>query len=527
MVELVELPRPTPIGRQPGQRREIPAIPDDILLEVVSHLPMQAQTTAQVARLHKFVFQDPARPSCIHSITFKQSLTAEDAVERRTCVRQALEIIQAAHRLHELSFMSNLSANLLPQHTSSLSHLVHLTLKTTPAQIYTHGLLPRTLQTIELGRNTTTRISTEKLFKTLARLPLLHTITFFGLLLSDSSMSDDDDDGADEDEEDEEGEEDITGDEDDNIGTEHDSNGEPQEQEDIDMHPEESDANDDGPTVLPAVRTLAMSGTDLPSRTCIPELFPNLRTLDLGDSLFPGDGSSNPLATRLRNLILRYPPEGLRVPWPGVSWLTFTKAVGGNWVTDTFFDCCDTAKLVTLTLESIKVIDIETPVWNEDTWVSTPNLRMLEIESIECSLMELVNDCTAGFSGEAYSPLMCLSLLGARSPESEEEANEYRMALFDSVVEHVPSLRYIALAEISRILSKQEVDFAGTRAPWRWWKIVRDSYKDEGSGKDDEEGTSVRVVEIPAWEGERVRAFLRDADMEAAKNFDERFVPLR
>ena len=127
----------------------------------------------------------------------------------------------------------------------------------------------------------------------------------------------------------------------------------------------------------------------------------------------------------------------------------------------------------------------------------------------------------AGFSGEAYSPLICLSLLGDRSPEPEntEEANECRMALFDRVVEHVPSLRYISLAEINMI-QRQEFDFAGTRAPWRWWKIVRNLDEDEGAGEDNEEETAVRVVEIPAWEGERVRAFLRNANLDTAGRFD-------
>ena len=36
---------------------------------------------------------------------------------------------------------------------------------------------------------------------------------------------------------------------------------------------------------------------------------------------------------------------------------------------------------------------------------------------------------------------------------------------------------------------------------------------------DDDAGTPVEVREIPAWEGERVRAFLRGADMKTAEEF--------
>ena len=94
--------------------------------------------------------------------------------------------------------------------------------------------------------------------------------------------------------------------------------------------------------------------------------------------------------------------------------------------------------------------------------------------------------------------------------------------VFESVGAFVPSLRYIAFAdrgtrppEPTAICDWAEdmlyEDHAGTRAPWRWWRLVRD---------DEDESVVVEAREIPAWEGERVRAFLRNASVETAQAFD-------
>ena len=105
-------------------------------------------------------------------------------------------------------------------------------------------------------------------------------------------------------------------------------------------------------------------------------------------------------------------------------------------------------------------------------------------------------------------------------------------------------------------------DYSGDRAPWQWWRIVRrrdrklrsDSEdrsggSEDGSGNSDQEEVDedgdeeevdedgdeeevdedgdeedsdefVEVRQIPTWEGERVRTFLRNADMETAEDFD-------
>ncbi|KAI0737795.1 hypothetical protein C8Q80DRAFT_1276216 [Daedaleopsis nitida] len=494
MIQIVDIPPPTPIG-QPAQTREVPAIPDDILQEIVSYLPIktravvsvlsqhvhglisnvpldiEGQSASQVSRLHQFIFQDPARPLYIRSVTFPQRLNPQDPSESGTCARQAIEIIQAAHRLHKLRFTSDLGSYLLPQHTAFLSQLVDLTINPTLDQIYTPGLLPRTLQTITLGRNTATirsRVSTKKMLKTLSRLPLLNTIILNGIPLQDPALYGDD------------------------------------VYHDLD---------------LPSVHTLRVKHTSLPSWTCIPALFPNLRTLALANSPFFDEGWSDSPGTEttLHHLVLKYASEAMNVPWPGLSRLTFAEDAN-DWESEVFYSCCDTSTLVALTLESVKVTYVEAPIWTEDMRLVVPHLRLLEVESVKSSLTALVANFVVGFSGSDYLPLLCLSLLGCKSRVSPEVASARRMELFECVVKNIPSLRYVALAEIRPPRIMQETDFAGTRAPWRWWKIIRE---------DGAEGSTAKAVEIPAWEGERVRAFLRDANLEAAKNFDERFVPLR
>ena len=73
---------------------------------------------------------------------------------------------------------------------------------------------------------------------------------------------------------------------------------------------------------------------------------------------------------------------------------------------------------------------------------------------------------------------------------------------------------------------------------WRWWRIERDAgwkarydhyvgqWDDSNAWDSDEDEKiariEVRVKEIPAWEGERVRAYLRNADLHAAKAFDRK-----
>ncbi|TFK81472.1 hypothetical protein K466DRAFT_531743 [Polyporus arcularius HHB13444] len=78
----------------------------------------------------------------------------------------------------------------------------------------------------------------------------------------------------------------------------------------------------------------------------------------------------------------------------------------------------------------------------------------------------------------------------------------------------MPALRYVALAEQDEVSADWKEDYSGDHAPWRWWEVRRDR---AGRGRDE-------VDEIPSWEGERIRVYLRDADAKAMDEFDELFV---
>ena len=110
---------------------------------------------------------------------------------------------------------------------------------------------------------------------------------------------------------------------------------------------------------------------------------------------------------------------------------------------------------------------------------------------------------------------MALTLTGTKSVgQSPEDAEECRQDLFQRAFKYLPSLRWIALATLQRRWRDPILDdYGGDHAPWRWWRVVRDN-----------DGAPMEVTEIPSWEGERVRTYLRAADRTAAEEFDGKCV---
>lgn len=95
----------------------------------------------------------------------------------------------------------------------------------------------------------------------------------------------------------------------------------------------------------------------------------------------------------------------------------------------------------------------------------------------------------------------------------DPELKHTRRRFIERVCTLIPSLCYLALGwrqplqELSHLIAVD--DPIHTHQPWKWWRVVRDT-----------EGSPTKVKEIPAWEGKRVRKYLRDADTEAAREFD-------
>ncbi|KAI0684366.1 hypothetical protein C8Q76DRAFT_831516 [Earliella scabrosa] len=157
-------------------------------------------------------------------------------------------------------------------------------------------------------------------------------------------------------------------------------------------------------------------------------------------------------------------------------------------------------------------------VW-ERAMKATDSVRLIELECSGSELPDLICLLTNAFTGSPLVdlPILALTLIGIKSPsQSPEDAEACRQELFKRAFGYLPSLRWIALAEPQcKKLDPNLDDYAGDRAPWRWWKVTR-----------DDKGTPLEVTEVPGWEGERARAYLRAADKTAAEEFDLHFVPL-
>ena len=104
-----------------------------------------------------------------------------------------------------------------------------------------------------------------------------------------------------------------------------------------------------------------------------------------------------------------------------------------------------------------------------------------------------------------FRSLVCISVLTKGS--SRDHVNEVT-AFLDHVSTCMPSLRFIALAEVATVSMDRDIDYAGRAAPWRWWKTVMRA-----------KNTGAEPVEIPASRGEKVKGYLRNADLAAMGKF--------
>ncbi|EIW61200.1 uncharacterized protein TRAVEDRAFT_44021 [Trametes versicolor FP-101664 SS1] len=116
---------------------------------------------------------------------------------------------------------------------------------------------------------------------------------------------------------------------------------------------------------------------------------------------------------------------------------------------------------------------------------------------------------------------MFLSIIACRTrkPKKQDIDDQILCArLLEAAVVALPNLRYVAFAQIPDDVLRSATREYGQRqwpnARWQWWRIIRGA-----------EGIEVR--EVPTWEGERVRKYMRDADMAHADDFDDQFEALR
>ncbi|KAI0737787.1 hypothetical protein C8Q80DRAFT_304686 [Daedaleopsis nitida] len=154
----------------------MPALPDDLLREIVSYLTtmdrlavaqiskpvrdvlstlpadIACKSHAQVALVSDYVFGEPeARAPYIHSLTFDCNFrnvhNVQNTAVGRLCASQAVELIQAALHLRELKFPSDLHSRLSPKHVAPLTHLTHITIHVALIQ-YSYRDLSRTMKKV-------------------------------------------------------------------------------------------------------------------------------------------------------------------------------------------------------------------------------------------------------------------------------------------------------------------------------------------------------------------------------------------
>lgn len=128
-----------------------------------------------------------------------------------------------------------------------------------------------------------------------------------------------------------------------------------------------------------------------------------------------------------------------------------------------------------------------------------------------------------GIYGTKLDKLLCFSVLVSCGPPEEgdlsdpnslspfaESEEKKSQAFLRAVASYSPRLRYVAVGVLEDDMSyRWEDDYSGTEARWRWWKVVRDGW-----------GRPTSIVEIPTWEGELVRTFLRESSRGKVENFD-------
>lgn len=104
-------------------------------------------------------------------------------------------------------------------------------------------------------------------------------------------------------------------------------------------------------------------------------------------------------------------------------------------------------------------------------------------------------------------------LISAPQSLDSSQSNLDEQRLYTRLLEHavvaLPNLRYVALGRIPLDLAEEP----GEHTEWRWWRIIRTM-------------GNVEVREVPAWEGERVRKYMHNADIARADNFDGKLLSI-
>ncbi|OJT10318.1 hypothetical protein TRAPUB_13186 [Trametes pubescens] len=497
-VNIVRLPDPLPtqvVARRASvaPRSLTGDLPGDIVLEILKNLEdKDAVHLASVSKAFYAAF--PPRPT---NVTYKSLVKAISLQERLAQTPGAAlrlvsldvrcpgpaskispilcDILSEARNLRSLTCgPAELKSDNVRNIIQRLAHLAHLQLYVPPISALTTTSYPSSLSSLYLV-GFKGGITWKELATSLSRLTGLKKLSLLNSLL-DESDPDDDLDENDTDDEDEDG----------------------------------------GATpALPTVTSLAVSSSDLPSLAFFAKTFPNVNDLVLEETHFPEDDEADTdVADRVIHKVSFLVSEDVEyaLPWQAEHVRLFTFDIGQINLES---GLCGMDGLIGLAL---RVLSFSWDSWTEQISSSIPQtVRLLELESFDTDF-----PMTLGFfanvfeehSPEAVGELPALTVLSIAAPSSPGPLDELRARFFEHAALALPKLRYVALAS-PRQIPQDFSDLAGDRAPWRWWRIIRSA------------GQDVEFREIPAWEGERVRRYFRDANREKAERFDEDFSALR
>ncbi|KAI0705764.1 hypothetical protein C8T65DRAFT_236448 [Cerioporus squamosus] len=475
-VRVVNLPDPKPAVLRPRGGR-IPAIPDDILRELATFLDFKDQLALsltsrhihavvrprlqdvvvearQLAALHRWIFEDPSvRGPHLRSLAFIAPpvyWSWFDNARYAAAVRHCFDIIGQASKLEKLSCTSSLSHALGSQHLQAFTNLRFLHLCECTGKMLASLQLPATLTKLHLSDTPAgTVIPFRRILRSIYRLPALRTLVLERLSLPDNDNADEDEDA---DEEVVDGiEVDIA---DENHGAyaavcaDEDADGLVENEHEDEHTGAGGNHNNPGSTdtlIIPSVRTLKTLEQELPPCVSLETTFPGLQTFVLDGSTHLNRDVRASGTQTLQHLVVSGSFEGEPVGW-SVNHLTYVPGAppcDDGLILDS---ACDPTQLVSLTLQ---LVFISFLVWDKVIRYA-PNIRLLEIESFETALPEYLSLLSEHFKPDAPIglPLLCLSILApAASTQAPEDREKKWHAFLARALKHLPSLRYVALAE--------------------------------------------------------------------------------
>ncbi|TBU48253.1 hypothetical protein BD309DRAFT_949991 [Dichomitus squalens] len=525
-IVFVPMMAPRRVGLLPRSMHSSPqippgSIPDDVLLEIASYLsPSDISSLSLVSKhfhsvisftegyckelgdlssFHRFLFgvppnadsTDRARILRLRSVylgAMHPSGDLESQEEREINTKRLMDIIREAKNLRYLRFRGIFddfatSTRYIPQPvpTMHLQHLVHLHLENASDGFVLLDVLPQKLRILQLSNRDKLRGTIFPLRELVQSHVLPHLEV---LILEDMVFEDEDPDD-----------------------------------------PDSADSNSDSracPNADPwtTLQSLTISKTELGiTFSCIAELFPNLRSLCMIDSEIVDDSHLDDEPFSLRKLTISGLWEDQCIPWTTSHLRCIHTDPRCSPVLDSLY--CDSLAALTLRLPKLR-----SDLW-DCIWDFMSDIRSIELECTEMdfpSMLQFMIEQCDTMDTSLWWDTRVLSLIApepkVRPSDGGRELESLRtdfLVKMSKTFRQLFDTRYVAFAQPKDVSPDYQEDYAGNNAPWSWWKII----------KLDDDDAPTEIREIPAWEGERVRAYFREADVEAASKFEERFMALR